>query len=196
LTAGTGLAAAVGAFDAPGSPLVQPLAGTVTVEGVGTQIVDLGVAPPGTTAIEVGLTCLTPGTFTGADGASLSCGPSDAGRATATWRLPASPGTTGTTIDAGPGERWRVTGAYSAVTTTEWGVNADGLTYGVANGRGTPDLLAVIATNGADGYVYSRDLTTPDPAGLQTGTFERRRLVLPVFEPDGKTQVGEFNVGG
>ena len=48
-------------------------------------------------------------------------------------------------------------------------MNADGLTYGVANERGTPDLVAAIASNGKVGYVYSRDMFPPTPTSLQMG---------------------------
>lgn len=42
---------------------------------------------------------------------------------------------------------------------TPLGVNAKGETYGVESPEnGTPDLIAVVATNGQSGYAYARDL--------------------------------------
>jgi hypothetical protein len=77
-------------------------------------------------------------------------------------------------------------------------VNADGLTYGVPNDQGTPDLVAVFATNGKTGYVYAKDLNEPSPANpSQALQWQNSPLVtihLPVYEPDGKTQIGVFDV--
>ena len=77
-------------------------------------------------------------------------------------------------------------------------MNADGLTFGVANDEGTPDLVAVIATNGKTGYVYAKDLNEPAPANpSQALQWQNSPLVtihLPVYEPDGKTQIGVFDV--
>ncbi len=192
--AGAGLAAAAGVFDPPGSPVARPLSSSVTAEGVGNDTVELGVAPPGTNAVEISLTCLTAGSFTGPDGSGINCGQSDAGVSTASWRVPATPGQTGIAIRAEVSARWRVTAAYSAVSTTTWGVNADGLTYGVENDRGTPDLLAVIATNGAPGYVYSRELQNRPPSALQTSPQSAAPKTLSVYEADGTTQIGLFQV--
>jgi hypothetical protein len=108
------------------------------------------------------------------------------------WQIPVQSGQHTTVIHAGTGERWRVVATYSARTTTAWGTNDDGLTYGVANDRGTPDLLAVIATNGETGYVYSRDLQVPEPTGLQTGASTSKPIHLPVYTSDGHTVIGQF----
>lgn len=195
LLTGAGLAAAAGVFDPPGSPAVRPLSVSVTAEGVGNGTVELGVAPPGTNAVEISLTCLSAGSFTGPDGSVVNCEQSDAGMSTASWRAPATPGQTGIAIRAEATARWRVTAAYSSVSTTDWGVNADGLTYGVANDRGTPDLVAAIATNGAVGYIYSRELQNQTPTTLQTGPPAPEPKTLTVYEADGKTQIGLFQFG-
>ncbi|MGH8889021.1 MAG: peptidase M56 family protein, partial [Acidothermaceae bacterium] len=196
---GVAAAAATGVLPLPGGDVVTPLAASVTVTGTGTQTVQLGTAPAGAVSIDIKLTCLTAGTFLTADGASMQCSPADASSGqTMGWHLPVQPGQHSTTIRAGAGERWRLVATYSAVATTSWGVNADGLTYGVANDHGTPDLVAVVATNGKTGYVYAKDLSEPAPANPSRALhWQDSPLVtihLPVYEADGKTQVGVFDV--
>jgi len=92
LITGGGVAFATGIFQLPGSNVVTHLASAVTFTGTGTQTVDLGTPPPGTTSIDVELTCLSPGTFTTADGASMECGSTDIGATsdTMSWQLPVS----------------------------------------------------------------------------------------------------------
>lgn len=198
LLAGAAAAAgAAGILQLPGSPDVAPLAGSVTVAGEGTQTVELGAAPAGATDIEIRLACLTVGSFLTADGASLVCDASDAGTSAGAmaWHLAVVPGQHSTVITAGAGERWHLVAAYARVTDTEWGVNADGLTYGVANSRGTPDLVAAVATNDRQGYVYSRDLSMPTPTSLQVGGHSGEPRAIPVYTSDGHTVIGQLGIG-
>ena len=146
--------------------------------------------------LEIRLACLTAGTFLTADGASLVCDASSAGTGEMGWHLAVVAGQHSPAITAGAGERWRLVAAYSRVTDTEWGVNADGLTYGVANDRGTPDLVAAIASNGKVGYVYSRDLIEPAPTSLQIGAPTGQMRSIPVYTSDGHTVVGQLSTGG
>lgn len=189
-------AAAAGILRLPGQPDVIPLAGSTTITGAGTQTVELGPAPAGATQIEVRLACLTPGSFLTADGAEFVCDASDAGTAVMGWHLPVAPGQHSTVITAGIGERWRLVATYSLVQDTAWGVNADGLTYGVDNSRGTPDLVAALASNGKSGYVYSRNLVMPDPTSLQIGGPTGPGRVITVYTSDGHTVVGQITMGG
>lgn len=192
LIVGGGVAAAAGVLPFPGTEVVTPLASAVTVTGSGTQTVELGAAPVGATVISISLTCLTEGRFFTADGANMECSAAEAGGQTMGWKLPVQPGLQSTVIRAGTNQRWRLVAAYSSVTTSAWGVNRDGHTYGIANEKGIPDLLAVIATNGRNGYVYSRDLQVPTPTSLQTGAPTSKPIVLPVYTSDGHTTIGEF----
>ncbi len=195
VVAGAAAAAAAGILRLPGSPDVAPLAPSVSVTGEGTQTVELGAPPAGTTELEIRLACLTPGTFLTADGASLVCDASSAGTGAMGWHLSVVTGQHSTVITAGAGERWRLVATYSRVTDTAWGVNADGLTYGVANDRGTPDLVAAIASNGRVGYVYSRDMfPPPGPTGLQIGGHSEPRTI-PVYTSDGHTVIGQQMIG-
>jgi hypothetical protein len=194
LVLGGGLAAATGLLQLPGGPVVTSLAQSVTVTGEGTQTVELGNSPARTTDIDIKITCLTPGTFISADGAQLECVSSDAGTGTMAWHLALAPGQHTTVVKAGSGERWRVVATYVDIKTSEWGVNADGLSYGVANANGTPDLIAAIATNGKTGYINSRDLDQPKPATPQTGAPPSQTLIIPVYTSDGHTVIGDFVV--
>ena len=202
LIAGGGVAFATGIFQLPGSNVVTHLAPAVTFTGTGTHTVDLGTPPPGTTSIDIELTCLSPGTFTTADGASLECGSTDIGATadTMSWQLPVS-GLHSTTITATGGARWRLVATYSAISTSPWGVNAHGQTYGVVNAHGTPDLIAVIATNGRTGYAYADQLqraqpptpTSPQQAIANNGPHQPTSI--PVYASDGRTVIGHFNAG-
>ncbi|MEO7124873.1 MAG: hypothetical protein ABI382_05215 [Nakamurella sp.] len=159
---------------------MAPLAKPVTVTGTGTQTVDLGEAPTGTTNIEIELACLTAGTFQFSDGAAIECAAGDIGTrsATGSYRRSASGTTRTTTITAKPGDRWRATFTYSKVTIKPWGVNTRGQTYGVTNENGTPGLIATVATNDKDGYVLSKELDVTPPTSLSQAA-----PTLPHLEP-------------
>jgi hypothetical protein len=185
----------------PGSQAISYLAAPVSVTGDGTGTVQLGKVPAGANAIAIGFSCLTPGTFNFADGAGVSCGSqvdvSNSLTHPATYTLSLAHGQDSTTITANPGQRWRLTATYVTATTTPWKVNASGQTYGSQNQNGTPDLVAVIATNQSDGYVYANQLEGPQPTtpsqAVAGGHQEPR--ILTVYESDGKTPIGHFVVG-
>ena len=90
---------------------------------------------------------------------------------------------------------------------TDFGVNEHGQTFGVTgSSRGEPDLIAVVATNGAPGYVLRRDLedadgtaaaegfTSPGDAAEWQESQPDGVILLPVYESNGTTVVGEFAV--
>lgn len=197
---GGGAAFAAGALPLPGGNVVTDLAGSVVVTESGTKTVELGAPPRGATHLDIQLTCLTAGRFTVADGAEMDCDPADAasGKATMFYQLALAPGSYDTTISAAPGARWRLVATYSSVSTTAWGVNDRGQTYGIANEHGTPDLVAVYATNGRQGYVYADQLSdvAPMPTSPAQAIAENdhRQRVLPVYESDGATRIGTFVV--
>lgn len=207
LAAALGVAAIVGGGAAvaatvltgpPGSDTITAVAPVVTVTGTGTQTVALGDPPAGATRIELRLTCLTPGRFVFADGAGVRCGPSDAGSDVTTYSLPITPGQQSTTITAGPNERWHLVAQYVNDAPTAWGVNADGKTYGVPNSHGTPDLIAVAATNGQHGYVYATELQAAQSqptSPAQAATMEPATVGIPVYTSDGHTVIGQFVIG-
>lgn len=193
---GAGWAAASQHMHLPGADVVDHVAQSVSNEYVGSAVVELGEPPAGANSIDLSLTCLTPGTFKFAGGAALLCGEADAGWQTAGYRLPLAPGQRTTTIDTEASSRWRLTATYSTSRTTEWGVNASGQTYGVINNQGSPDLVAVHAISGKDGYVYASDLEEPPPANPQEALARQdgphSNRAVPVFKEDGKTVVGQF----
>lgn len=208
--AGAGLlggvaASAAGLFPVPGSVVSTPVASTVAETRTGTATVDLGTPPTGATGIEMGLSCLSPGRFEWPDGAAMVCSAADAGNPTSGWSgytMALAPGQHSITITAGPGNRWTLTARYVKQDRTAWGTNAKGQTYGAEiPGKGTPDLLAVMATNGQPGYVYSKDLnggpqpTSPEDAAKNFSTPRPPRQI-PVYLSDGETQIGVFEVGG
>ncbi|WP_432981946.1 hypothetical protein [Dactylosporangium sp. CA-233914] len=195
LGGGVAVAADAGWLSLPGGDVVTTEAPTVTATHTGSATVELGAAPKGTTDVMLKLTCLTAGTFTFEDGASLVCSAADAtaGNVT-TYKLALAPGQHSTSITTASGARWTLSATYAHVAVSEWGKNADGLTYGVVNERGTPDLIAVTATNGRSGYAYNRDLNPTGPTTLQTGTEPSR--TVPVYTSDGHTRIGVFVIGG
>ncbi|MFF1876883.1 hypothetical protein [Leifsonia sp. NPDC058230] len=101
--------------------------------------------------------------------------------------------------------RWTATLTWVSARTTAWAKNASGQTYGVQNEKGTPDLIAVTATNGKDGYVYGKDLDEIDgTTASKSFTTPQQALDwqkthhggdIPVFKSDGTTKIGTFHVG-
>jgi hypothetical protein len=207
--AGAGLlggigAAAAGFFVLPGAEQVTPLASPVTETYTGTATVELGEPPEGTTGIELKLTALTPGWFAFPDGANASFTQDDTdGRLNESrYTLPLNPGQHSVTITTDPESRWQLTAKYVKQVRTRLGVNAKGETYGVESPEnGTPDLIAVMATNGASGYVYARELyggpmpTSPEDAVKNFNT-PRPPREIPVYLSDGKTTAGIFEAAG
>ncbi|MDQ1572643.1 MAG: hypothetical protein QOH44_202 [Actinomycetota bacterium] len=209
--AGGGIATAAGIWGVPGSQQVTTLTAPTHVVETGTATVPLAAAPTRTTDIHLELVCLSPGTLVFPDGASVSCAATDVGTrsAIATYDMAAKPGQTSTTITtASATTKWSLTATWVTSTTTKWGTNSRGQTYGVQNSNGTPDLIAVEATNGKVGYVFAKQLadadgdtaarhfTSPAEALAWQKAHEGKTSSIPVFESDGTTKIGVFTVGG
>ncbi|MEZ0493273.1 hypothetical protein AB2L28_13615 [Kineococcus sp. TBRC 1896] len=215
---GGGAALASGVLPLPGADDVVLRTPAQTVVHTGTATVDLGERPAGVTSVELTLTCLSAGTFTFDDGASLSCAPGDVTAQAASvptpglaaqhsgsagYTLALKAGQSTTTITATAGTRWSLTTAYSTRTPTEWALNAHGQTYGVTKDDGSqPDLIAVVATTstGQQGYVRASDLnpplnfTSPQEAA-QWSAAQPPVRTLPVYASDGTTVIGSFQAG-
>lgn len=202
-------ATAAGLFVTPGSQQVTPLSSQVTETHSGTATVELGAPPDGATGIQMEIVCLTPGRFEYGGGASSSCAAADVGsrgdRSGYTATL--SPGQESVTITTEPDARWRLTARYVREETTGWGYNGNGNSYGAQNENGTPDLIAVMATNGTRGYAYRTDLEEADgTAAMRTFKSPQdavdwqkarrgKSFPIPVYDMAGKTVVGEFVIG-
>lgn len=203
IAAGGGAAAATGVLSLPGSTVTTQLAGAVTVGGSGTETITLGPQPQGANAISLTVTCLTPGWFSFADGSGEKCSTADTRHAASvTETLPLAVGQDTTVITAAPGTRWRATAFYASTTQIPYGTNASGQTYGTDGGQGgspvhEPDLIAVQATNGKLGYAYASQLNGPTPTSPAPAVADNNlpARVIPVYESDGKTQIGQFKVG-
>ena len=133
----------------------------------------------------------------------MGCDSADAGPQSTpvTYTMSIAPGQDSTTITATPSSSWRLVATYASVTTTPWGVNASGQTYGTQNQHGIPDLVAVIATNHLAGYVYADQLFTPPPQTPSQAVAENTAppsppRTLTVYQSDGKTPIGEFVASG
>lgn len=199
-------AAAAGLFVTPGSPLVTPLASAVTETHTGTATVQLGPVPEGSTGIEMQLHCLSPGTFEYGRGASTTCDQDDVGTPQdwTGYTIPLTPGEESITITTSPEASWKLSARYVNTEITDWAVNAEGDTYGAQNENGSPDMVAVMATNGTRGYVYRTELEDADgTAAMKTFkspadalAWQEARLgkdfAIPVYDVTGKTVVGEF----
>jgi hypothetical protein len=207
--AGGGSAIAASIWGVPGSPQITTLAPPVHVTETGSATVSLPAAPAQTNDVHLDLVCLSPGTFTFPDGAFVSCGLRDIGTrgAITTYDMSAKSGQTSLTIKTSAGAKWALTAGWTTLTSTKWAVNAHGQTYGAQNSTGTPDLIAVEATDGKLGYVFAKQLANADgDTAAQHFTSPQQALAwqkahggkmtsVPVYEPDGTTQIGVFNVG-
>ncbi len=182
----------------PGSDQVTTYGSPTVGEFTGTASFDLGPRPAGATSVSIELTCLSPGTYTFPDGASIVCDDNTMTRP-ALYRMPLPGNQRAVTITATPGARWKINVSYSSAVATAFGVNAQGETFGVENENGTPDLIAVTATNGKGGYAYARDMAAaegPPPTSPEDAVSRNGRTVsVPVYESDGTTLLGEFVIG-
>ena len=193
----------------PGAPITTELDSTVETSGSGSQTIELGEPPEGATGVALDFSCEDPGSFTfGAGGAGMTCSVEDvgsgSGRAWGNLPLGVFDGT-GFTVGAPEGARWNVALTYVNETVTEWSTNEDGDTFGVINQEGEPDLIAVIATNGAEGYVRAEDLAAADGSALDFASPDEalewqesmrgQTVEIPVYLSDGRTMIGVFAIG-
>ncbi len=80
--------------------------------------------------------------------------------------------------------------------------NAAGDTYGPDKPLvEEPDLVKVLATNGRQGYAYRDDLEGGGPPRTLDEALVRskrslRGYTIPVYEADGRTKIGVFQIGG
>lgn len=185
--------AAVIVNNLPGTTTVAPLGNIVTVTHTGTGAIDLGPAPTNASVVVVDLSCvsdvgkvslvLDPKGQSGADGMEADCAIVRRTTHIEDGLLPKA-GTTSITITATPGTTWKATAQYATSATTAWGVNANGQSYGVPNGNGMPDLEAAQATNGKQGYIFTKEIFAMDHSGY-----------INVYESDGTTVIGQFPFG-
>lgn len=223
LGGGTALAAQLAVL--PGADAHSELAAPVSVTRTGTATIELGPRPKGATEVSLSFDPLGVGTYElGRGGAAVTVpAPAPAASGVSDWTIahPVDDPTTAylqpSQLDPGgrsftittsdPSLRWVATLTWVSARTTEWGVNAAGQSYGVQNDSGSPDLIAVVATNGKDGYAYSKDLDgadgttamksfrTPQDALDWQKEHGGTDTYIPVYESDGKTKIGVFKVG-
>lgn len=192
----------------PGATTAVELSEPVAVTASGTSTVGLGARPRGATAAKVSVVCLTPGRIEYPDGASVECdGPSSeeeiADPASSNYALlDLAPGQTSLTFRATEDVEWKVVATYVRTETSAWGVNAKGETFGVQRNGKSPDLIAVVTTDGRQGYAYAEDLdarwpvpTSPADALAQQQADEGQERSVPVYESDGETLIGVYTGG-
>ena len=176
----------------PGETTTTPIGGVITGTYTGTASLDLGIAPADAGAVILDVTCIDGGGVItvplnghGADAVSWDCDVRTGATHIGNGRLP-DPGSTTITITADAGTRWSVTAQYATTSTTDWGVNDNGQTYGVPNEKGLPDLSPALATNGKVGYIVNRELLS---------FREGEEGFINVYESDGTTVIGRFFIG-
>lgn len=209
MVGGTAAAAATGLIPLPGGTATTELAETVSGTFTGTAALHLGPRPADATAVSLSLTCRSVGTFTFDDGASVTCTtPGDSARPS-TYAISAT-AISGdqVSITTEPEAVWTLTAAWVREETAPWAVNGGGATYGVINENGVPDLIAVMTTDNQPGYVWRTDLNDADgttaaesfisPEDALRWQEQNAGIVhyIPVYESDGTTQIGLFQVGG
>lgn len=180
----------------PGQTTITPFGEPVRGSYVGTATVDLGPVPSGADRVILDITCTAgggvdvptnPGITDSAPG-SVSWNCSDPIRENATVHLDDGllpiDGETTITITADAGTPYTVVARYGSSSTTSWGVNAHGETYGVPNENGVPDLVAAQATNGEVGYTRASEVRAFVGEGH-----------VRVYASDGDTVIGWFPIG-
>jgi hypothetical protein len=192
LTAGAVVVASV----LPGAQIVDAIGPAVTQSYVGSSRVDIGEVADGANAVQITIECTSPGAFDvsylAEDGMAIGtlwvCGDGEVpvGTRTPMGVLTLVDGQVDVQVSTDAETTWIASVQFVAAETTEWGVNANGQTYGVPNNNGEPDLYAVYASNCEIGYIYSNHLSPADPDG---------QLAIPVYKSDGVTVIGEFWIG-
>ena len=199
-------AASAGLFELLGADKITPLAPAVKTTYTGSSTVELGTPPADATAIQMKLTCLTPGTFEYQDGSGNSCTEDDIAdqRGWTEYLVPLAPGQHSVTFTTAAQTRWQLEAQYVSREITPWGSNSDGTSYGVENANGTPDLVAVQATNGTRGYVLRAELEeadgttaaksfrSPEDALAWQEARGDKVVSIPVYDQTGKSVVGEY----
>jgi len=205
----------------PGAPIIsllgEPISQTIASDGE----IALASRPDAATHARVTITCLTPGgltwgTDTAGNNPSGSWGECDPNSpvGTAWYDFPLDD-TVDTMFFTPSGGLTAVASLqYLNYVPTQLGVNARGETFGVVSEYGSPDLISAIGTapDGSEvlGYVRASDLgrTSPDHPGVPTTPEEALRWQegtqrdypdgwdIPIFEPDGVTQIGVMRIGG
>ena len=190
----------------PGATTAVELGEPLEVTATGTSTVSLGPRPAGATAAKVSVACLTAGRIEYPDGSSIECdrpAPEDeiADPAMSNYALvDLDPGQTTLRFQAPERVGWKVVATYVRTETSAWGVNAKGETFGVQRHGKSPDLIAIVTTDGKQGYAYVKDLdwpapTSPADALAQQKANEGRSRSVPVYESDGETIIGEYSRG-
>lgn len=207
LVASAGVAAGV-LLTTPGGEKVTPLGPRVTASATGSGTLALGATPSDATTVEFEFECLTQGSFLfGLNGASVSCSADDTGGKTAlvTGQLPLSSLVDqSVSVITGDSSEWTMTARYVAIEPVPLATNANGNTYGTEVFEANPDLILAQATNGKTGYVRRSELdgaggpepTSPAQAVEVNKYREGKTFVIPVYESDGTTVIGQFEVGG
>jgi hypothetical protein len=189
----------------PGAPIVSLLDGGGMTIVDDRRVVPLDDAPAAATHVRVMVTCdgaggLSWGQDPEGHNPRLSCSVGDGPENSlssfdfdlADGRVLYLAATSGT---------FTVSWQYLDLVETAWGVTATGESYGVAKADGrTPDLIAVTgrAPDGSPVLGYSRwaELEGPMPANPEeAATWDPQPFDVPVYAPDGVTQIGVFTVG-
>lgn len=211
---GGGAAIASGALVLPGGNEILTLAGPVGSTFTRNGSLPLGAPPASANVVEVTFTCLSAGNFVfptepvdpthPADPMLLTevmCSePNNESAITGLIPLCALSGTE-LTVATSPDASWSLTAQYVNKEVTGWATNASGHSFGLHNENGDPELVRVQATNGELGYAYRQGLdggpapTTPEEAAAWNESHTADR-VIPVFESDGQTIIGEFVLQG
>jgi len=195
VVAGLTTGAAVVVNSLPGTSTATAISDIRSATHTGTGTVELGPAPERASAVIVTLACLnqvgTVSVETNSqsgnvehDVESLLCGAGRTKPARIVDAAVPARGSTGITITASPGTKWSATAQYASTSTTPWGVNARGQTYGKCTTKGCPDLIAAQVVDGEEGYV----------SGKQEAAF-RGTGYIPVYKSDGATVIGRFSIG-
>lgn len=194
----------------PGAPVItlrgEPLSQLVT----GSATVTLPKPPTGATHVRVAVSCLTAGTTTwgldaGGNNPGSVCTDSDVREPQAAYFDFALSGDDVLSIHADADDSSMVTYQYVTHVETDWGVNANGDTFGVVKQDGaTPDLVYAIGFDPSneplEGYVWATDLEGPQPTSPAQALESQEEQGaegwdVPLYLSDGKTQIGLFHVG-
>jgi hypothetical protein len=230
VAAGLLTAGAIIATGIPGEHIVTGLGSAVTQSHTGTATVELGTRPQGANSVSFSITCTSAGVFSvtyadtyGPSGTEWECSdtpglndrttddPYDStvpvGHVVTIKEQALATGETAFVVATDATTTWTISARYANSVTTDWGVNANGQTYGVPNEKGFPDLEAVADMDGNIAYIYSAQIWAGIPADLPENATQQEIdawnaehaddvTSIPAYKSDGVTIIGEWVTGG
>lgn len=181
----------------PGADKVAELSQPDATSGNTSTTVALPAPPAGTNSLEYTIQCFSKGVLSLPDGSEFHCAPGAPAKSSMPW----SSDLRSFHIETKGAVSWKFSYVFSDRTLSPFALNAAGQTYGVDSDSRHPDLIAAIATNGEQGYIFRKALLAAmtcvsphSPSAAVSCSPDSKLQSIPVYESDGTTQIGTYTL--